>query len=89
MPGGISFPRLPPRDQEPRNERAVRALCLRAESEELVSACMDDIRCFVFVQRAAIRSMADLLMLGFGEVARVRRTSREIAGLGVRCCDHI
>jgi hypothetical protein len=68
-----------PRDQLPRKCNAERALRLRSGSKDAASLFTDEMRLLVFTQRAATRSMADLLILGLGEVARVRSTSRGIA----------
>lgn len=79
IPGGTGLLVSPPKVQLLRKCRAVRALRLRSGSEDAASACTDETRLLVLTQRAEINSMADLLMFGFGDVARVRRTSSGIA----------
>lgn len=80
IPGGTGLLVSPPKVQLLRKCMAVRALRLRSGSEDAASACTDETRLLVLTQRADMSSMADLLMLGLGDVARVRRTSSGMAG---------
>ena len=63
-----------------RNFMAVRALRWTAGSEDAASRRMDETKPSVFTHREEIKSVADLLMLGFGEVASVLSTLRDSAG---------
>lgn len=69
------------RVHEPRKRRAMWALRRRSGSADMASACTEERRGLDLAQRAAMRSMADLLMFGLGEVARECRTSRVRAGV--------
>lgn len=80
MPGGTALPPSPPRLQLPSNFRARRALRRRSGFEDAASAWTSATRVGLFTQRARTMSVAHLLMLGFGESTRVRRTSTGIAG---------
>lgn len=90
IPGGMGLLMSPPKVQLLRKRKAVRALRLSSGSEDAASACTDETRLLVLTQRADMSSTADLLMLGFGDVARVRRTSSGMAGrVSVSIHDHI
>lgn len=57
----------------------MRALLRKTGSDDAASTWTDWYKPSVFKQRAVIRSMADLLMSGLGEVASVCSTSKDIA----------